>query len=264
MRIPTADESDDDDDDDDDDDNDDDDENNDSTHEEAGGGSESLREGDPAALEAAFAAAGEAAKEGLPPSLPRDAKLRLYALYKQATVGNAPELCPAGRFDAAGRYKWASWDALRGTASGAAKLRYVLEVRACRQTSRGGANASGPAGHNAADASSGTALSAPPGAAEATGATHGPAASSGGMPAAASALAGAPAALPGPSEWATSGSDWVLLAPEVLLLKVAAKGIFSAAKERTTIGRVAVRLAGLPWELVDYACSLLPGGGKKA
>jgi acyl-CoA-binding protein len=72
-------------------------------------------------------------------------RLQLYALYKQATVGDAPETMAeysAGRFDPAAAYKWRSWAKLRNMTAADARERYVLAV-------------SGDAGAGSDDASDG-------------------------------------------------------------------------------------------------------------
>ena len=50
--------------------------------------------------------------------------LKLYALFKQASAGDAEGERP-GFADFVGRAKWDAWDGLRGTASDAAKASYV-------------------------------------------------------------------------------------------------------------------------------------------
>ena len=50
--------------------------------------------------------------------------LKLYALFKQASAGDATGERP-GMTDFVGRAKWDAWDGLRGTASDAAKQSYV-------------------------------------------------------------------------------------------------------------------------------------------
>lgn len=74
-------------------------------------------------------------------------KLRLYGLYKQATVGDAPLAEPAGGvLDAAAPYKWRSWSSLRGTDSAAARRMYVQAVAAaCGGGGDGGASRGGDA-----------------------------------------------------------------------------------------------------------------------
>lgn len=50
--------------------------------------------------------------------------LKLYALYKQATAGDAEGERP-GFGDLVGRAKWDAWDALRGTTAEQARQDYV-------------------------------------------------------------------------------------------------------------------------------------------
>jgi acyl-CoA-binding protein len=52
------------------------------------------------------------------------AKLRLYALYKQGTVGDATGDRP-GMFDFVGRAKYDAWKDLAGTNQDEAKERYI-------------------------------------------------------------------------------------------------------------------------------------------
>ncbi|RWS06287.1 enoyl-CoA delta isomerase 2: mitochondrial-like isoform X4, partial [Dinothrombium tinctorium] len=56
-----------------------------------------------------------------------EAKLDLYALYKQATVGpcNAPK---PGTFDFVGKYKWEAWNKLGSMAKDEAKQQYIATV----------------------------------------------------------------------------------------------------------------------------------------
>lgn len=56
-----------------------------------------------------------------------DMKLRLYALYKQATVGDVQGKKP-GITDFVGRAKFDAWKKLQGTASDQAKRMYVDTV----------------------------------------------------------------------------------------------------------------------------------------
>lgn len=56
-----------------------------------------------------------------------DAKLRLYALYKQATVGDVTGKRP-GFLDMVGRAKYDAWAELAGTDAGQAEADYVAEV----------------------------------------------------------------------------------------------------------------------------------------
>jgi diazepam-binding inhibitor (GABA receptor modulator, acyl-CoA-binding protein) len=50
--------------------------------------------------------------------------LKIYALYKQATVGDNAEKKP-GFGDMVGRAKWDAWNGLKGTAGDAAKQQYI-------------------------------------------------------------------------------------------------------------------------------------------
>ena len=50
--------------------------------------------------------------------------LKLYALYKQGSLGDNPEKKP-GFSDMVARAKWDAWNALKGTASDAAMQQYV-------------------------------------------------------------------------------------------------------------------------------------------
>lgn len=53
--------------------------------------------------------------------------LRLYALYKQATVGNVNSSRP-NQFDFVGRAKWDAWEKLKGTSTEEAMQQYVSLV----------------------------------------------------------------------------------------------------------------------------------------
>lgn len=50
--------------------------------------------------------------------------LKIYALYKQATVGDNAEKKP-GFGDMVGRAKWDAWNGLKGTGSDDAKQQYI-------------------------------------------------------------------------------------------------------------------------------------------
>lgn len=56
-----------------------------------------------------------------------DAKLRLYALYKQATAGDVTGKRP-GFMDMVGRAKYDAWAELSGTSQEQAEADYVAEV----------------------------------------------------------------------------------------------------------------------------------------
>ncbi|GMM34528.1 long-chain fatty acid transporter [Saccharomycopsis crataegensis] len=53
-----------------------------------------------------------------------DELLELYGLFKQATVGDNTTTKP-GAFDFKGKYKWASWDKLKGTSQEDAEKQYI-------------------------------------------------------------------------------------------------------------------------------------------
>ena len=50
--------------------------------------------------------------------------LQLYALYKQATIGNVNTSRP-GTFDFVGRAKWDAWEKLKGTSTQEAMQMYI-------------------------------------------------------------------------------------------------------------------------------------------
>jgi acyl-CoA-binding protein len=77
----------------------------------------------PQTFEAAAAAAREL--KGASVAL----RLKLYGLYKQATVGDAPDAEPSGSLlDPAASHKYRSWASLRGTEPALARQRYVRAV----------------------------------------------------------------------------------------------------------------------------------------
>ena len=53
-----------------------------------------------------------------------DEKLKIYGLYKQATVGDVNIPAP-GFFDFAGGAKWNTWNEMKGRSSVQAKVEYV-------------------------------------------------------------------------------------------------------------------------------------------
>jgi acyl-CoA-binding protein len=57
--------------------------------------------------------------------------LRLYALYKQATLGDVQGDKP-GFTDIVGKYKYDAWAALKGTAQDAAKQQYAELVESLK------------------------------------------------------------------------------------------------------------------------------------
>lgn len=56
-----------------------------------------------------------------------EAKLTLYALYKQATIGDVQGKRP-GTFDIVGKFKYDAWAQLAGTSREDAEARYVAYV----------------------------------------------------------------------------------------------------------------------------------------
>ncbi|QKE85189.1 acyl-CoA-binding protein [Arthrobacter sp. NEB 688] len=79
------------------------------------------------ATEDEFRTAVEAVS-GLTKDPGNDTKLRLYALYKQATAGDVAGKRP-GMMDFVGRAKHDAWAAARGTDPKAARTEYVEIVR---------------------------------------------------------------------------------------------------------------------------------------
>jgi acyl-CoA-binding protein len=75
---------------------------------------------------AQFESAVEAVK-GLSKDPGNEVKLRLYGLYKQATVGDVTGSRP-GMMNPVGRAKYDAWATLSGTPSEAAKEQYVAIV----------------------------------------------------------------------------------------------------------------------------------------
>lgn len=55
--------------------------------------------------------------------------LRLYALYKQATDGDAGQDGPENMFDFVGKAKYDAWDALRGKDKETAMQEYIALVQ---------------------------------------------------------------------------------------------------------------------------------------
>ncbi len=59
--------------------------------------------------------------------------LQLYALYKQATIGDVNTSRP-GQFDFVGRAKWDAWQKLKGTSTKDAMQQYVDLVDRLKQS----------------------------------------------------------------------------------------------------------------------------------
>jgi len=66
----------------------------------------------------------QATVKSLPPSVGNDDLLKVYGLYKQATVGDCNTDRP-GMFDMKGKAKWDAWNALKGVSQDKAKEDYV-------------------------------------------------------------------------------------------------------------------------------------------
>lgn len=66
--------------------------------------------------------------QALPKKPGNDVMLKLYALYKQASVGDAGAERPGG-FDFVGAAKYNAWNAQRGQSSEDAQREYVALVR---------------------------------------------------------------------------------------------------------------------------------------
>jgi len=77
-------------------------------------------------LQREFEAAAEASKR-LPSRPDNDTLLELYALYKQATSGDASGSRPGG-FDFVGAAKYDAWTRLKGTTAEAAMREYIALV----------------------------------------------------------------------------------------------------------------------------------------
>lgn len=67
----------------------------------------------------------------LPSDPGNEAKLRLYALYKQATAGDVDGKRP-GFTNPVGRAKYDAWEKVAGLSADEAKQAYIDEVRALR------------------------------------------------------------------------------------------------------------------------------------
>ena len=57
--------------------------------------------------------------------------LKIYGLYKQATVGDISEKKP-GFSDMVGRAKWDAWNGFKGTATDAAQQQYIDLIESLR------------------------------------------------------------------------------------------------------------------------------------
>jgi acyl-CoA-binding protein len=81
-------------------------------------------------LQAQFQAAAQAA-QSLPTRPDNDTLLRIYALYKQATAGDAAGNRP-GFTDFVGRAKYDAWAKLKGTSKDQAMRDYIALVESLR------------------------------------------------------------------------------------------------------------------------------------
>jgi acyl-CoA-binding protein len=83
-------------------------------------------------LQDQFATAQKDVNE-LPERPDNETMLKLYALYKQATKGDAGDEGP-GAFDFVARAKFDAWSGLRGTSTGAAMQQYIDLVASLRRS----------------------------------------------------------------------------------------------------------------------------------
>ncbi|KAL5263207.1 hypothetical protein ACHWQZ_G008553 [Mnemiopsis leidyi] len=60
-------------------------------------------------------------------------KLEVYALFKQATVGDCNTARP-GMLDFQGKAKWDAWDAKKGTSKEDAETAYIAKVEELKKT----------------------------------------------------------------------------------------------------------------------------------
>jgi len=74
-------------------------------------------------LKTQFESAAQEAQR-LPKKLDNDTLLRLYALYKQATIGNATGKRP-GFTDPVGRAKFDAWEKIKGMTAEQAMQKYI-------------------------------------------------------------------------------------------------------------------------------------------
>jgi len=81
-------------------------------------------------LKAAFEQAAVDAKK-LPKRPDNNTLLKLYALYKQATVGDVSGSRPGG-FDMEGKFKYDAWAKLKGKTKDAAMQEYVALVESLK------------------------------------------------------------------------------------------------------------------------------------
>ncbi len=73
-----------------------------------------------------------AASKTLPEKPSNEVLLRLYSLYKQATLGDNETSPPDNPFDIVGKAKFEAWSSLKGMAGEAAMQEYVDLVQTLR------------------------------------------------------------------------------------------------------------------------------------
>ena len=175
----------------------------------------------PARSSMTFLEAAAAAKRIPEGKLTTAQMLELYGLYKRAGGHQASETPQPSRMAVQARAKWDAWDAVRELSPDEARARYCRLVE----------------------------LSSSSGVATAPGSAPSPAAAPSSAPNGRTAAA-APAAASSAAE--TIGSSWAVLAPEVLMLKVAARRLVRVATEKTTTGWLLAKAVSLPCTAVSY------------
>ncbi|XP_022656601.1 acyl-CoA-binding domain-containing protein 7-like [Varroa jacobsoni] len=80
--------------------------------------------------EAEFNQAAEEVKQ-LPAKPSTNDLLELYALFKQATIGDCNMACP-GVFDLKGKAKWQTWNSKKGLSQEDARKQYIAKVAALK------------------------------------------------------------------------------------------------------------------------------------
>jgi diazepam-binding inhibitor (GABA receptor modulating acyl-CoA-binding protein) len=80
--------------------------------------------GDRMGLEEDFTAAAEDISNNVNKTISNDELKQVYALYKQATVGDVDTARP-GMLDLKGKAKWDAWNAVKGMGREEAKQKYI-------------------------------------------------------------------------------------------------------------------------------------------
>ncbi|CQR61819.1 acyl-CoA-binding domain-containing protein [Streptomyces leeuwenhoekii] len=62
-----------------------------------------------------------------------DTRLKLYAYFQQAIIGDASTHAPAGTLDFAAKAKWHAWNEVRGMDQSEATLKYIELAKAVLQ-----------------------------------------------------------------------------------------------------------------------------------